>query len=491
MIVGGGILLTNIFSFLQNIFIKKKMNLNVNFFSNTEWQKVQYPRNKSHFLFYVLIFSLILGTWILVKIREAIPSLVINLPIVYRSINFNWLSDILFIVLWVYFIFVFTKFYKKNNNKNKSIIANNLAYMIHSLKLFDETVVEVKKDGKDAKERIIERVIKIYFKEDSKKVYVRIARQGDRFTKEAISLGENLESALGLELDTFNKTINYAEYSFLKRRDERIQLASTIGNSTVSDEIRVSGNISYELHKVPHSLIVGGTGSGKSFFILGKILSYLSLTPRADLYIIDPKKADLSLLRFVVGFENKVATEPNQICRILREVVELMENRYKEYFSDISAFGKTYRDFNLPVVIVIFDEFAAFMHSVDKKISKEALDYVFQIVMKGRQAGVMIEILMQRPSADDLPTNIRAQMGFKAGLGSMDSIGYNMIFDTNDIEYKTVVEKGGGYIQIDGVHTVPVYFETPYIEKDFDFIAEIEKLMQENLRIDEDGAKFE
>lgn len=88
-----------------------------------------------------------------------------------------------------------------------------------------------------------------------------------------------------------------------------------------------------------------------------------------------------------------------------------------------------------------------------------------------------IEILMQRPSADDLPTNIRAQMGFKAGLGTMDSIGYNMVFDTNNVEYKTVTEKGGGYVQIDGKHTAPVYFETPYIDKDFDFIAEIERLM--------------
>ncbi len=193
--------------------------------------------------------------------------------------------------------------------------------------------------------------------------------------------------------------------------------------------------------------------------------------------IIDPKKADLSLFRFVTGFENKVATDANQICRILRETVELMERRYTEYFNDISAFGKTYRDFNLPVVIVIFDEFSAFMHSVDKKIAKEALDYVFTLVMKGRQAGVMIEILMQRPSADDLPTNIRAQMGFKAGLGAMDSIGYNMIFDTKNVEYKTITEKGGGYIQLDGKHTSPVYFETPYIDKDFDFIAEIEKLM--------------
>ena len=68
-------------------------------------------------------------------------------------------------------------------------------------------------------------------------------------------------------------------------------------------------------------------------------------------------------------------------------------------------------------------------------------------------------------------------MGFKAGLGTMDSIGYNMVFDTNNVEYKTVTEKGGGYVQIDGKHTAPVYFETPYIDKDFDFIAEIERLM--------------
>ena len=85
---------------------------------------------------------------------------------------------------------------------------------------------------------------------------------------------------------------------------------------------------------------------------------------------------------------------------------------------------------------------------------------------------------MQRPSADDLPTNIRAQMSFKVALGNMDRIGYNMIFDTNDVEYKTITEKGGGYIQIDGVHTNPIYFETPYIDKDFDFIKEIERLMK-------------
>lgn len=446
----------------------------------SDWKAVKYPtRKKVRFAGYFLIFIvLVLSLFLTVNLIDMLPSLGIYL--VGSYINLNWVWDILFVILWVWATYKGLNYYYYRKYKSSEVkIANKLAYMIHSLKLFDETVIEVEKDGVRLKERIIERVIKIYFKEDREKVYVRIARNGDRFTKEAISLGENLESALGLELGTFTKNVNYAEYSFLKRKDERINLTSTNIMSSESDVIKVSGNISYELHKVPHALIVGGTGSGKTMFILGKIVSYLKLTPQSDLRIIDPKKADLSLLRFVTGFEEKVATEANQICKMLREVVELMEHRYSNYFSDASAFGKTYRDFNLPVVIVIFDEFAAFMHSVDKKIAKEALDYVFQIVMKGRQAGVMVEILMQRPSADDLPTNIRSQMGFRAGLGAMDSIGYNMIFDTNDIEYKTVVEKGGGYIQIDGVHTAPVYFETPYIEKDFDFIAEIEKLMRD------------
>ncbi|GAQ19493.1 cell division protein FtsK [Oceanobacillus picturae] len=445
-----------------------------------EWKKVQYPAKKSRLPFYLVIFVILIATWLLIEISEATPSLVINLPFFYRSISLNWLVDVLFLTLWGYLIFKAIKVYIQFQNKNKSVISENLTYLIHSLKLFDETVVEVEKDGKTVKERVIERVIQIFFKEDIKKVYVRIIRDGSRFTKEAITLSENLESALGLELDTFNKNVDYAEYVFLKHKDERIDLNSTVTNVKDSDEIKISGNISYQLSKVPHSLIVGGTGSGKSYFILGKIVNYLKLSPQADLRIIDPKKADLSLLRFVAGFENKVATESNQICQILRETVELMEQRYTDYFNDISAFGKTYRDFGLPVCIVVFDEFSAFMHSVDKKVAKEALEYVFTLVMKGRQAGVMLEILMQRPSADDLPSNVRSQMGFKAGLGTMDSIGYNMIFDTNNVEYKTVTEKGGGYIQIDGQHTAPVYFETPYIDKNFDFIAEIEKLMKES-----------
>ncbi|MGM8315219.1 FtsK/SpoIIIE domain-containing protein [Clostridium perfringens] len=436
------------------------------------WQTVKYPPPVSKKFGFIplkivsLIIIIILESIIIVNISEI-------------NIFKNNITQILITILYFYLIYKtivhYMRFQKNRQEESNLWIEKRLVYLIHSLKLYDEEMIGI---GSDKEKRIV-RTIQIMYREDDKRVYVRILKLGNRFNKIAPTLGENIESTLGLELDRTNSTVDYFDYILLKEKDRRIDLRESISNQhNNSDVINISGNISYRLSKTPHSLIVGGTGSGKSFFILGKIVSYLSLTPQSELYIVDPKKADLSLLRFIGGMEEKVVTEPNQIAKMLREVVEIMEDRYKTYFNDISAFGKDYTDFGLSPVILIFDEFSAFIHSVDKKLSKEVLDYIFTIVMKGRQAGVQVEILMQRPSADDLPTNIRAQMGFKAGLGAMDKIGYNMIFDTNDVDFKTVTKKGGGYIQIDGVHTAPVYFETPYIDKEFDFIQEITKLIE-------------
>lgn len=446
---------------------------------NSEWHQVSYPPSKQLKLFGIPLRIICLSLIILLEF---------SITIIASDKIHNSIGQIILLIILCYMIYKtiinYRRFQQMIQTEKNINIENNLMYLIHTNKLYDEEIFEIEDSDPNGrirvkKEKRIVRAIRIYYRENSTKVYIRIAKLGDRYTKIAGELGENLESALGLELDSTNSNVNYFEYVFLKFRDRRIDLASSINNQEKnSDIIQITGNISYKLSKTPHSLIVGGTGSGKSYFILGKIVSYLSLTPQAELYIIDPKKADLSLLRFIDGLQDIVATEPNQIAKMLREVTQIMENRYTTYFNDISAFGKDYTDFGLSTVIIIFDEFSAFIHSVDKKIGKEVLDYIFTIVMKGRQAGIQCEILMQRPSADDLPTNIRAQMGFKAGLGTMDKIGYNMIFDTN-IDYKTVIEKGGGYIQIDGLHTTPVYFETPYIDKDFDFIGEIQKLINE------------
>lgn len=435
-----------------------------------DWQKVKYPSSSIKLFGFMPVRILLIIALIFLEVIIAV-----NISDKVHSNIGQLLITITFFYILFKTIIYYKRFRRMKQEGNNKCIDNRLAYLIHTLKLYDEETFGV---GSDKEKRIV-RTIQMYYKEDNTKVYVRVAKLGDRFTKIASTLGENLESTLGLELDSTNSTVDYFEYIFLKEKDKRIDLSSNINKQQKNtDVIQISSNISYRLSKTPHSLIVGGTGSGKSFFILGKIVSYLSLTPQAELYIIDPKKADLSLLRFVEGMEDRVVTEPNQIAKMLREVVEIMEDRYKTYFNDISAFGKDYTDFGLPPIILIFDEFAAFTKSVDKKLSKEVLDNLFILVMKGRQAGCQVEILMQKASSEDISTNIRSQMGFKAGLGAMDKIGYNMIFDTNDVDYKTVTEKGGGYIQIDGIHTAPVYFETPYIDKDFDFIQEITNLVK-------------
>lgn len=366
-------------------FIRRILNINS---TEDEWKRVRYPPNSTKFLLFGIIPTRICVLFLLIIVETYL------IAILSELLRFSTMLQILIGVGYFYLLYKTIITYKRIINKikgKKNLIEDRIKYLIHTNKLYDEEVFEVEEIDRNErikikKEKRIVRTIKIFYREDDKKVYIRIAKLGDRFTQIASTLGESLESTLGLELDSTNSTVEFFEYTFLKVRDKRIDLSSSINNQQKnSDVIQISGNISYRLSKTPHSLIVGGTGSGKSFFILGKIVSYLSLTPQAELYIIDPKKADLSLMRFIEGMEDRVATEPNQIAKMLRELVEIMEDRYKSYFSSIEAFGKDYTDFGIPPIIVIFDEFSAFLHSVDKKLSKEVLDYIFTIVMKGRQ----------------------------------------------------------------------------------------------------------
>lgn len=114
------------------------------------------------------------------------------------------------------------------------------------------------------------------------------------------------------------------------------------------------------------------------------------------------------------------------------------------------------------------------MKTADKKVSSEAKEYLFALIMKGRQVGCFIEISMQRPDAEVLDGAIRDQLGCRVALGKMSKDGYRMIFDTADFEYYNSDIIGSGYITITGQITEPTYFETPFFSNDFDFIEELE-----------------
>ena len=236
-----------------------------------------------------------------------------------------------------------------------------------------------------------------------------------------------------------------------------------------STEIPIDRQISWNFFDKPHALISGVTGGGKSYFA---IYLFYQLFKRGDVRIIDPKHADLwQAGKIVLGEKNSVFL-PNQICRVLREVCEEIDRRY-EWIANANRLGVTYLDLSLLPLTVIFDEYAAFFASVsrNKKINDEADKYLRKIILTGRQAGCYIVILMQKPAAEVISTDIRDQLGMRVTLGDMDESGYRMVFGSQDSFVYHYRPSGSGYIYIPGEgYQTPQAFDAP-------FISDLQKLV--------------
>lgn len=113
---------------------------------------------------------------------------------------------------------------------------------------------------------------------------------------------------------------------------------------------------------------------------------------KSELYIADPKNSDLGSLSHYLGQE-RVATSPNNIARIVRLTVEEMNKRY-EYMRENFKYGSNFSDHGFKMIWLIFDEMGAFQASgTDKKskeIINEVMDRIKQIILLGRQAGVFV-----------------------------------------------------------------------------------------------------
>lgn len=312
-------------------------------------------------------------------------------------------------------------------------------------------------------------------KKDISTFTIRVYNIGGLLSHKVNELGSKLEAYLGKKLISSEKQLTYTDYNFELIKDERLKVSDlNLERGRNSTVIQLTKKISYDISKISHGLTVGTTGSGKSMFLNYKILQYASMG--ADIYICDPKNADLSLLRYVNGFpEENVAVTSNQICKILRVVNSQMMNRYDKYFSSQKSFGKDFTDFGLKPIVVFIDEVTAFVKVSDKKIAEEAMSYIYNIVMMGRQVGILTEVSLQRPDTSVLDGAIRDQLGCRVALGNLSEDGYKMVFGSNFKDYKTIEIKGGGYVQIDGKITSPNYFETPFFDKNFDFLKELEK----------------
>lgn len=271
---------------------------------------------------------------------------------------------------------------------------------------------------------------------------------------------EVLETAVGGQCYDKRKTNDRVSYKFRIKERGRIEYDSDKDYGT-SNKIQITHTNEWVYDKQPHGLIVGGTGSGKTYY------SYYLLNEFAKrgayLFIVDPKKMDFSEVKDT-GY--RVATENADIFKIVKDVYTIMEQRSGEL-------SKNKKLEFCPVVLYI-DEYPSLMASMDKKQKEDLQSYVSQIVFKGRAARVFIIIGAQRPDANYINGAMRDNLSLRIALGFMSDDGYKMVFGTGGAFESC--EAQNGYFYIGGSNmSVAEKFETQKMVDGYNFIDNLKK----------------
>ncbi|SFE37900.1 DNA translocase FtsK [Alteribacillus iranensis] len=199
------------------------------------------------------------------------------------------------------------------------------------------------------------------------------------------------------------------------------------------------------LHKMPHLLVAGATGSGKSVCINGIITSILvkAKPHEVKLMMIDPKMVELNVYNGIPHLLAPVVTEPKKAAQALKKVVAEMERRY-DLFShasvrNIEGYNEWIKKHNnteeakqpeLPYIVVIVDELADLMMVA----SSEVEDAITRLAQMARAAGIHMIIATQRPSVDVITGVIKANIPSRIAFGVSSQTDSRTILDASGAE---------------------------------------------------------
>lgn len=353
-------------------------------------------------------------------------------------------------------------FFQKLNSLrilSRFLIENNL-YLIRNIRRENKTI-----------EKIV--LPQVYLKQSRYKIEVRFILEGNKFQDRFLNLGSTLE--VMFNGDFRNKTFDkrFITYDIaINRIDSRI----TINEVEVKDsKLQLMKDVTWDYIEEPHLLIGGGTGGGKTV-VLMTIIYALAKIGFVD--ICDPKNSDLAGLKKIPVFHGRVYTSKEDIIQCFKENVAFMEKRY-ELMSTSPKFqaGKNFTHYGMTPKFILVDEWAALMAKIDRDYSlqSELMEYLSQLVLEGRQAGVFIIFAMQRPDGEFIKTALRDNFMKRLSVGHLESTGYDMMFgDANKTkEFKKLDEingvkvKGRGYIANNG--DLAGEFFSPYVPLDQGF----------------------
>ena len=208
----------------------------------------------------------------------------------------------------------------------------------------------------------------------------------------------------------------------------------------------ISGNVRLcDITKMPHMLIAGSTGSGKSVCINGIITSILMKTKphEVKLMMIDPKMVELNVYNGIPHLLTPVVTNPRKAAQALQKVVAEMEKRYELFASmgmrNIDGYNSHVEQYNretgennptLPYIVVIVDELADLMMVA----SNEVEDAIIRLAQMARAAGIHMILATQRPSVDVITGIIKANVPSRIAFAVSSGTDSRTIIDANGAE---------------------------------------------------------
>ncbi|MBL0163012.1 MAG: DNA translocase FtsK 4TM domain-containing protein [Xanthomonadales bacterium] len=267
------------------------------------------------------------------------------------------------------------------------------------------------------------------------------------------------KSVIGLEIPNINREIVYL--SEILRSDKYDQLKSPLALALGKDI--GGGPVVVDLAKMPHLLVAGTTGSGKSVALNAMVLSLLYKASASDLrmIMIDPKMLELSVYEGIPHLLAPVVTDMKEAANALRWCVAEMERRYKLMAAvgvrNLAGFNKKVRDEEakgqplldplfrpdasqpsmkaeplkpLPYIVIIIDEFADMMMIVGKKVE----ELIARLAQKARAAGVHLILATQRPSVDVITGLIKANIPTRIAFQVSSKIDSRTILDQSGAE---------------------------------------------------------
>ncbi|RXT29620.1 cell division protein FtsK [Lacticaseibacillus chiayiensis] len=236
------------------------------------------------------------------------------------------------------------------------------------------------------------------------------------------------------------------------------------------------------LAKMPHGLIAGATGSGKSVFINSLLVSLLyKATPQqVRLLLIDPKAVELAGYNGLPHLVSPVISDPKAASAALKWVVTTMNDRYKKLaaagvrnLEQFNAKAKRHQEYNqvLPYLVIIIDELADLMLAAGSEIQ----DDIARITAKARAAGIHLLVATQRPSVDVITGTIKNNIPTRIAFMTASQVDSRTIIDTAGAER---LLGRGDMLYLGNGASQPIRLQGTFVDREIDDIVDYVKAQQ-------------